>query len=203
MGQCRWQAWLTDDRLTQSAGGLRCSRAGSATCLEWYDFGLYGLFAPILAPLFFPAHDRIASLIGAYSGFAIGFAARPLGGVVFGHLGDRVGRRAVHVCSVVHDGLRHDRDGVLARPTRRSASAHPCFCCSSACCRVFRSEANIPARSPTWSRPRPTHRRGFAGSVANIGATVPACCSRPALSRRLRCSLRPRKSSAGRGAFRS
>jgi hypothetical protein len=44
--------------------------------LEWYDFGLYGLFAPIFAQLFFPDQDRIASLIGAYSGFAIGFAAR-------------------------------------------------------------------------------------------------------------------------------
>ena len=47
--------------------------------LEWYDFGLHGLFAPIFAQLFFPDQDRIASLIGAYSGFAIGFAARPLG----------------------------------------------------------------------------------------------------------------------------
>ena len=78
---------------------------GVGNLLEWYDFGLYGLFAPILAPLFFPAHDRIASLIGAYSGFAIGFAARPLGGVVLGHVGDRVGRRAVMVCSIVLMGF--------------------------------------------------------------------------------------------------
>ena len=39
--------------------------------LEWYDFGLYGLFAPVLAPLFFPAQDRIASLIGAYGGLSL------------------------------------------------------------------------------------------------------------------------------------
>jgi MFS transporter, MHS family, proline/betaine transporter len=73
--------------------------------LEWYDFGLHGLFAPILAPLFFPAQDRIASLIGAYGGFAIGFAARPLGGAVLGHVGDRIGRRAVLVSSIVLMGV--------------------------------------------------------------------------------------------------
>src|ERR1700722_12077485 len=78
---------------------------GVGNLLEWYDFGIYGLFAPILAHLFFPAHDRIASLIGAYAGFAIGFAVRPLGGIVFGHLGDRVGRRIVLVSSVVMMGL--------------------------------------------------------------------------------------------------
>jgi hypothetical protein len=44
--------------------------------LEWYDFGLYGLFAPIFAQLFFPGQDRIASLIGAYSGFAVDDCAR-------------------------------------------------------------------------------------------------------------------------------
>src|ERR1700722_20588984 len=78
---------------------------GVGNLLEWYDFGLYGLFAPILAHLFFPAHDRVASLIGAYAGFAIGFAVRPLGGIVFGHLGDRLGRRVVLVSSVVMMGL--------------------------------------------------------------------------------------------------
>ena len=82
--------------------------------LEWYDFGLYGLFAPILAPLFFPAQDRIASLIGAYGGFAIGFAARPLGGVVLGHVGDRVGRRAV--------STRYATEPVYSPPTEKPCS---------------------------------------------------------------------------------
>ena len=50
--------------------------------LEWYDFGLYGLLAPVLAPLFFPSMDPVAALIGAYGGFALGFMMRPLGGAV-------------------------------------------------------------------------------------------------------------------------
>src|SRR4051812_21663140 len=73
--------------------------------LEWYDFGLYGLLAPFLATLFFPGTDRFASLIGAYSGFAIGFAARPLGAFVLGHFGDRRGRRFVLVNSIVLMGV--------------------------------------------------------------------------------------------------
>src|ERR1700684_4606167 len=60
--------------------------------LEWYDVGLYGLLAPVLAPLFFPSVDPVAALIGAYGGLALGFMMRPLGGAVLGHLGDRIGR---------------------------------------------------------------------------------------------------------------
>src|SRR5690348_2553630 len=76
-----------------SVTGLTAGAVGNL--LEWYDFALYGFFAPILAPLFFPADNHILSLIGAYAGFAIGFAMRPIGGAVLGHLGDRLGRRFV------------------------------------------------------------------------------------------------------------
>jgi len=61
--------------------------------LEWYDFTLYGFFTPILATLFFPAHDPILSLLATFGGFAAGYLTRPLGGAVFGHLGDRWGRK--------------------------------------------------------------------------------------------------------------
>ena len=54
---------------------LRIILAGAiGNVLEWYDFGLYGLLAPVLASLFFPGHDRIAALLGVYGGFAVGFA---------------------------------------------------------------------------------------------------------------------------------
>lgn len=60
--------------------------------MEWYDFGVYGYYAPILGRLFFPADDPTASLLAAFGVFGAGFLVRPLGGIVFGHLGDRVGR---------------------------------------------------------------------------------------------------------------
>ena len=73
---------------------------GVGNLLEWYDFGLYGYFAPVLARLFFPSDDPLASLIGAYGGFAVGFAMRPIGAAVLGTIGDRVGRRFVLLLSV-------------------------------------------------------------------------------------------------------
>ncbi|MFB6470417.1 MAG: MFS transporter [Vulcanisaeta sp. AZ3] len=59
---------------------------------EWYDFFLYGLLATILAKYFFPSKVLILSLLFAYLVFFIGFLARPLGGIIFGYLGDKYGR---------------------------------------------------------------------------------------------------------------
>src|SRR5947209_3326002 len=78
---------------------------GVGNLLEWYDFGLYGYFAPVLARLFFPSDDPLASLIGAYGSFAVGFAMRPIGAAVLGTVGDRVGRRFVLLLSVTLMGV--------------------------------------------------------------------------------------------------
>ncbi|WP_367606625.1 MFS transporter [Legionella sp. W05-934-2] len=61
--------------------------------LEWYDFALYGYYAATISPLFFPAQNKTVSLIAAFVVFAIGYIMRPLGAIVFGHLGDRIGRK--------------------------------------------------------------------------------------------------------------
>lgn len=62
--------------------------------IEWFDFIVYGSLAAILAPLFFPSHSSTASLLAAFSTFAVAFLFRPIGGFMFGHIGDRRGRRA-------------------------------------------------------------------------------------------------------------
>jgi MFS transporter, MHS family, proline/betaine transporter len=68
--------------------------AGSVGALvEWYDFAVYAYLATVLARLFFPASDPGTSLLGSLAVFGVGFVLRPLGGVVFGHYGDRYGRR--------------------------------------------------------------------------------------------------------------
>ena len=59
--------------------------------MEWYDFALYGYFAPVLAHLFFPSEDPAVSLISAFGVFATGFLMRPVGAAIFGHFGDRYG----------------------------------------------------------------------------------------------------------------
>jgi len=55
--------------------------------LEWYDFALYGYFAPVIAVLFFPSAHPSLSLITAFGVFAVGFLARPLGAILFGYWG--------------------------------------------------------------------------------------------------------------------
>ncbi len=69
--------------------------------MEWYDFGVYGFFAAAIGSQFFPSHDPSTSLIASFGVFAVGFIARPLGGLLFGHIGDRLGRRAAVVSSVI------------------------------------------------------------------------------------------------------
>jgi MHS family proline/betaine transporter-like MFS transporter len=68
--------------------------------MEWYDYGLYGYLAPVLAALFFPAENELNSLMATFGAFAAGFLLRPLGAIAFGHLGDRLGRKKALVVSV-------------------------------------------------------------------------------------------------------
>lgn len=81
--------------------------------LEWYDFTVYGFLAPILGRLFFPADDQVASLLAAFGVFAIGYAARPLGGAIFGHVGDKFGRKPAMIVSAVMMGIATLGIGIL------------------------------------------------------------------------------------------
>ena len=69
--------------------------------LEWYDFALYGYFAPVFAALFFPSNSPSVSLISAFGVFAVGFLARPLGAMLFGYWGDTLGRRNALAWSIL------------------------------------------------------------------------------------------------------
>lgn len=69
--------------------------------LEWYDFALYGFFAPIIAKLFFPSDDQLTGLLATFGIFAVGFLMRPIGSVLFGILGDKLGRKKALEISVV------------------------------------------------------------------------------------------------------
>ena len=69
--------------------------------MEWYDFAVYGFFAATIGKLFFPSDDPVVSLIASFGTFAAGFLVRPLGGLVFGRIGDLVGRHRAMYLSVV------------------------------------------------------------------------------------------------------
>jgi MHS family proline/betaine transporter-like MFS transporter len=90
--------------------------------LEWYDFAIYGYLAPIIGALFFPGDDPIASLLAAFGVFAIGFAARPVGGAILGYVGDKLGRKPALMISVLTMGAASFAIGVM--PTHASIGAN-------------------------------------------------------------------------------
>ena len=74
--------------------------------IEWYDFFLYGVVAGIVFnKLFFPTADPYLGTIMAYSTFAIGYLARPLGGFIFGHYGDKLGRKRMLILTMLIMGI--------------------------------------------------------------------------------------------------
>lgn len=76
------------------------------TAVEWYDFFLYGTAsALIFGRLFFPTFDPLTGTLASYGTFAVGFAARPVGGIVCGHFGDRVGRKSMLVITLMIMGI--------------------------------------------------------------------------------------------------
>ncbi|MGW0839938.1 MFS transporter [Streptomyces sp. NPDC002787] len=85
---------------------LRLATASLAgTAIEFYDFFVYGTAAAlVLGPLFFPTFSPLAGTLAAFATFGVGFVARPLGSVLFGHIGDRHGRRPVLVASLLLTG---------------------------------------------------------------------------------------------------
>ena len=82
--------------------------------IEWYDFFLYGVVAGIVfSKLYFPGDDPLVSMLLAYTTFAVGFVTRPLGGVIFGHFGDRVGRKSILVITLMIMGVSTFLIGLL------------------------------------------------------------------------------------------
>ncbi|MER7502004.1 MFS transporter [Nonomuraea pusilla] len=92
------------------------------TTIEWYDFFLYGSAAALVFnKLFFPESDPLTGTLLAFLTYAVGFVARPLGGLVFGHFGDRVGRKTLLVVSLLMMGAATFLIGCL--PTHASVGA--------------------------------------------------------------------------------
>jgi len=115
------------------------------TTIEWYDFFLYGVVTPIvLNKLFFPNYDPIVGTLLAYATFFVGFLSRPIGGIIFGHYGDRIGRKTVLVLTLLIMGIATFLIGLL--PTYASVGI--------------------------WVEHSPAGKRGFYGSWPQVG--VPA-----------------------------
>src|SRR5271170_792753 len=101
-------ATMVGETPSHASSQRRAIIAGIAgNVMEWYDFSVYGYFATVIGRHFFPAQDAVSSLIAAFGVFAAGFAMRPLGSLIFGHIGDKRGRKLALTISVM----------VMAAPT--------------------------------------------------------------------------------------
>lgn len=104
--------------MNEAERGRRARRAIVAsavgTAIEWYDFFLYGVAAALVFPHeFFPTHDRYVGVLLSFSTYFVGFAARPVGAALFGHMGDRVGRKASLIATLVMMGASTAAIGVI------------------------------------------------------------------------------------------
>jgi len=142
------------------------------TTIEWYDFFLFGVVTPlVLNKLFFPNFDPLVGTLLAYTTFFVGFISRPIGGIIFGHYGDRIGRKTVLVLTILIMGVATFLIGLL--PTYASVGIWAPIMLLFL--RVFQG-IGIGGE---WGgavlmavEHSPTGRRGFYGSWPQIG--VPA-----------------------------
>lgn len=89
------------------------------TAIEWYDFFLYGTAAALVFPqLFFPESDPLTGTLQAFATFTLGFVARPFGGIIFGHYGDKIGRKSMLIVTLMIMGIATALIGLL--PTYES-----------------------------------------------------------------------------------
>jgi len=106
---------LEVDPAGQRAQVRRAALASSiGTTIEWYDFFLYNTAAALVFPhLFFPASSPYAGAMASFATYAVGFVARPLGAAIFGHWGDRIGRKATLIVTLLVMGIASAVVGIL------------------------------------------------------------------------------------------
>src|SRR6476659_7261403 len=95
--------------------------SSAGTAFEWYDFFIFGSLAPVISKVFFAGLDPTPALIAALALFAVGFAFRPLGALIFGVVGDRLGRKGAFLVTVTMMGSATFLIGLL--PTYAQAGA--------------------------------------------------------------------------------
>jgi MFS family permease len=116
MSQAIQAAVATGDRVIGTAEERRVIIASSVgTVFEWYDFYLYATLAPFFAALFFPKGNDTAALLSAFATYAAGFLVRPFGAIVFGRIGDLVGRKYTFLITIVVMGSATAAVGFLPK----------------------------------------------------------------------------------------
>jgi MHS family shikimate/dehydroshikimate transporter-like MFS transporter len=142
------------------------------TTIEWYDFFIYGTAAALVFPaLFFPEFSETAGTLAAFATFGVGFFARPVGGIVFGHFGDRIGRKTMLVLTLTIMGVATTLIGLL--PTYEAIGvAAPLLLVVLRFCQGLGVGGEWGGAVLMAVEHSPEGRRGFYGSWPQMG--VPA-----------------------------
>lgn len=145
----------------------------TATSIEWYDFFIYGTAAALVFPrVFFSAElSPFVAQLASFSTFAVGFVARPLGGVIFGHFGDKVGRKVALVTALLMMGVATTLIGLLPSYATAGALA-PALLVLLRFIQGFAIGGQWAGAVLLATENAPSNRRGFYGAFAQAG--VPA-----------------------------
>ncbi|MFT3927201.1 MAG: MFS transporter [Myxococcales bacterium] len=139
--------------------------------LEWYDFMVYGYFVPTLKDLFFPSSDPLAALIAAYGVLAVSFVMRPVGALLFGHVGDRFGRKRALELSVILMAIPSLLFGFL--PTYENIGiAAPIGLLLLRLAQGLSVGGEYTASFSFVIEHAPAHRRGLHGALTTCGAII-------------------------------
>jgi MHS family proline/betaine transporter-like MFS transporter len=143
--------------------------------LEWYDFAVYAALAGVLATLFFPSGNAVVSLLASFSVFAVGFAARPIGAILFGRMSDRIGRRPTLLVVITMMGVATVLIGVM--PTYAVAGVWGALLLTLA--RVVQGLSvggEFASSAAFLVEFAPPRRRGFYGSLIYLTANLGSFC---------------------------
>ncbi len=145
--------------------------AAAGTAVEYYEFGVYGYLAVIIGPLFFPNDNPTASLLATLAVFGSAFIMRPLGGIVLGRLGDRIGRKPVLITTIVGMGTATAAVGLL--PTAGSIGiAAPIALLLVRLAQGFFAGGEVTGSATYLSESAPVGRRGFFGAFTPVGVAL-------------------------------
>jgi metabolite-proton symporter len=144
----------------------------AGTSIEWYDFFLYATAAAVIFPqAFFPQEDPTTALLISFSSLAVGFLARPLGGIVFGHFGDRIGRKRTLVVALMMMGVTTTLIGFL--PTYASIGiAAPLLLVALRFVQGLAIGGQWGGAMLLVTESAPAERRGWYGAYAQAGAPI-------------------------------
>ena len=157
-----------------TGGAIRAFAAGCVgNFVEWYDFAIYSYSVPIIATLFFPEGNRAAAILSAFALYGVAFLARPVGGVFWGNLGDRIGPPEHARRDSPHHGRRNDAHRPPAH-LREIGILAPLLLALLRLVQGFSGGGEFTGSTSFISEYAPEGSRGFFASISATFTTLPS-----------------------------